>query len=82
MFARCRLDDGRRCTVWADEHAHELVGRRGMIAFSRTDAAGGLREARLLRAIADRYDAEEHDRLDPDPQGDDREHDLGHEMGE
>ncbi len=49
VLARCELDDGRRSTVWADEQAHELVGRRATVLFSRADAAGGLREARLTR---------------------------------
>jgi ATP-dependent DNA ligase len=47
IWARCALDDGRRCTVWADERAEQLIGQRVIVVFSRTDADGSLREARL-----------------------------------
>jgi ATP-dependent DNA ligase len=47
IWARCALDDGRRCTVWANERAEQLIGQSVTVVFSRIDADGGLREARL-----------------------------------
>jgi ATP-dependent DNA ligase len=50
LVARCSLDDGRRCSVWADAGAGQLAGVRVTVVFSRTDADGSLREPRLLRS--------------------------------
>ena len=50
LVAHCRLDDGRRCSVWADAQAEQPEGQRVTVVFSRTDADGGLREPRLLRS--------------------------------
>jgi ATP dependent DNA ligase domain len=52
IWARCVLADGRRCTVWADARARELVGQRATVVYSRTDADGSLREPRLLQPSA------------------------------
>ncbi len=49
IWARCGLEDGRRCTVWADARAEQLVGQRATVVYSRTDADGSLREPRLLQ---------------------------------
>jgi ATP-dependent DNA ligase len=46
-WARCVLGDGRRCSASADARAQQLVGQQATIVYSRTDADGGLREARL-----------------------------------
>jgi ATP-dependent DNA ligase len=50
VWARCGLEDGRRCTVWADARAGEWVGRPVTVVYSRTDADGSLREPRLLQS--------------------------------
>jgi ATP-dependent DNA ligase len=49
IWARCELEDGRRCAVWADARAHQLVGQPTTIVYSRTDADGSLREARMAQ---------------------------------
>jgi hypothetical protein len=49
IWARCALQDGRRCTVWADARAQQLLGQRATVVYSRTDADGSLREPRLLQ---------------------------------
>ena len=57
IWARCALEDGRRCTVWADARAHQLVGQSTTIVYSRTDADGSLREARMAPLPSDRRPA-------------------------
>ena len=49
-WARCVLEDGRRCSASADAQAQQLVGRQATIVYSRTDADGSLREARVRHA--------------------------------
>jgi ATP-dependent DNA ligase len=49
-WARCVLEDGRRCPVSADARAQRLVGQRSTVVYSRTDADGSLREARVRQA--------------------------------
>ena len=44
------LEDGGRCTVWADARARQWVGRPVTVVYSRTDADGTLREPRLLES--------------------------------
>jgi ATP-dependent DNA ligase len=48
IWAHGGLQDGRRCTVWADARARQLVDRSVIVVYSRTDANGSLREPRLL----------------------------------
>jgi ATP-dependent DNA ligase len=48
IWARCVLEDGRRCTVRADARAQQLGRRPTTVVYSRTDADGSLREPRLL----------------------------------
>jgi bifunctional non-homologous end joining protein LigD len=50
IWARCALEDGRRCTVWADARAHQLLGQPTTVVYSRTDADGSLREARMAQS--------------------------------
>jgi bifunctional non-homologous end joining protein LigD len=52
VWARCGLEDGRRCTVWADARARGWVGRPVTVVYSRIDADGSLREPRLLQPPA------------------------------
>jgi hypothetical protein len=49
ICARCGLQDGRRCTVWADARARQWVGRTATVVYSRIDAGGSLREPRLVQ---------------------------------
>jgi bifunctional non-homologous end joining protein LigD len=65
IWARCVLEDGRRCTVWADSRAHHLVGQSVTVVYSRTDADGSLREARMAQPSSDRAPASNSSQTGP-----------------